>query len=50
VGRVVALVFFGIIGLAACSGQWSLLWLDGWIALGALVWFVIVSNGPYSRS
>jgi hypothetical protein len=44
------LAFFGIIVAAICMGDPSVLWLDGWLLLGGLVWFIIHSNGPYQRS
>jgi hypothetical protein len=48
---VVLLVFFGVIAAAFVTGDMSLLWLDGWVLVAALIWFIVRSSGgPYQRS
>ncbi|MBU2667035.1 hypothetical protein KOI35_26330 [Actinoplanes bogorensis] len=44
------LVFFGIIAVSAWLGDPTILWLDGWLLLGGLIWFIVRSSGPYQRS
>lgn len=52
-GRFALIAFFGIIVLAVSTGKWQLLWLNGWILMISLVWFLVVVNDtkqPYQRS